>query len=73
MGVPDGLYAAISPDLGFLRGKPVKICYAASCVVVSVIDCLCSRMGGVDLYGDAFVKLAPLPTGKLKVIISWQP
>ena len=72
MGRTGGLYAAISPDLGFLRGKPVKVCYGASCVVVVIWDCNCGGVTrAVDLYADAFVRLAPLSAGRLRVTLSW--
>jgi len=71
-GRSGGLYAAISPDLASLRGKLVRACYRGSCVVVKIIDCLCSRLHGIDLFADAFVKLAPLSKGSLRgVTISW--
>jgi len=67
-----GLYAAISPDLGSLRGKHVTVCYRSSCVVVKIIDCNCQATKSIDLFADAFVKLAPLSAGRLRgVTISW--
>ena len=70
--VQDGLYAAISPDMASLRGRRVKVCWQGSCVTVKIIDCLCSRLHGIDLFADAFVKLAPLSKGSLRgVTISW--
>lgn len=72
MGFSGGLYAAVSPDLGWMRGKRGRACYRGSCVVVVAVDCLCSRKGGVDLFADAFEKLAPLSAGRLRgVTISW--
>lgn len=70
-GYPGGYYAAISQDLRFLRGREVLVTYGDRSVRVTVIDCLCSRAGGIDLYGDAFRQLAPLSTGKLRVTLSW--
>lgn len=68
----NGLYAAISPDLDFLRGKAISVCYGASCVTVEVIDCNCSAHRSIDLYADAFRMLAPLSAGRIKVTISWK-
>lgn len=70
-GFPGGLYAAISPDLLWLRGGPVKVCHGASCVVVTVIDCNCQAHQSIDLYADAFSRLAPLSRGRIPVTISW--
>jgi hypothetical protein len=68
-----GLYAAISPDLGWLRGKRVRVCYRASCVVVQIVDCNCRATRSVDLFADAFRRLAPLGSGRLRgVTISWR-
>jgi hypothetical protein len=67
-----GLYAAISPDLASLRGKRVRACYRGSCVVVKIIDCNCQATRSIDLFADAFRKLAPLSAGRLRgVTISW--
>jgi expansin (peptidoglycan-binding protein) len=71
VGRTDGLYAAISPDLGFLRGRAISVCSGASCVVVTVIDCNCQATKAVDLYADAFRQLAPLSAGRLRVTIRW--
>jgi len=72
-GFAGGLYAAISPDLLWLRGSPVQVCYEASCVNVTVIDCNCGPgvTKAIDLYADAFVRLAPLSRGRIPVTISW--
>lgn len=69
--VSDGLYAAISPDLGFLRGKRVSVRYGSSTVVVTIVDCDCQATRSIDLFADAFVKLAPLSVGRLRVTLSW--
>ena len=71
VGRTGGLYAAISPDLDFLRGRAISVCSGASCVVVTVIDCNCQATRAVDLYADAFRVLAPLSAGRLKVTIRW--
>lgn len=70
-GHPDGLYAAISPDLAFLTGKTVRVSYGASYVDVVIIDCNCRATRSIDLYADAFVRLAPLTLGRLHVTLSW--
>jgi hypothetical protein len=71
VGRTGGLYAAISPDLDFLRGRTISVCYGASCVVVEVRDCNCQATRAVDLYADAFEQLAPLSAGRLRVTIRW--
>jgi hypothetical protein len=71
VGRTGGLYAAISPDLDFLRGRVISVCSGASCVVVTVIDCNCQATRAVDLYADAFRVLAPLSAGRLRVTIRW--
>jgi hypothetical protein len=69
---PDGpgadLYAAVSPDLAYLG--TFTACYRGRCVTVRAIDCLCSR-SGIDLYADAFARLAPLGAGRIVVDLSW--
>jgi len=70
-GLPGGLYAAISPDLLWLRGRQVQVCYESTCVVVRVADCNCQANQSIDLYADAFVQLAPLSRGRIPVTISW--
>ena len=73
VGRTGGLYAAISPDLDFLRGRAISVCSGASCVIVTVRDCNCGPgvTKAVDLYADAFRVLAPLSAGRLKVTIRW--
>jgi len=71
VGRSGGLYAAISPDLGFLRGKHVHVRCGASTVVVTIVDCDCQAKRSIDLFADAFVRLAPLSSGKLHVTLSW--
>lgn len=65
---PGGFFAAASRDL-HLNGKMINVCYLGNCVKVKVIDCLCSRAGGLDLYSDAFKVLAPLSVGVIMVTI----
>lgn len=68
---PNAFYAAVSRDLGYLRGRVIHVTYMGRSVDVRAIDCLCSRSGGIDLYADAFRVLAPLSRGKIEVTISW--
>ena len=69
-GYPGGLYAAVSPDLGISRGQAVTVCYGAACVVVRAVDCLCSRLGGIDLFADAWSRLGvPLSRGVITVTL----
>jgi len=63
----DDLFAAISPDLAHLRGRSVEVCYRERCVVVVVIDCNCRATNAIDLYADAFARLAPLSRGRITV------
>lgn len=73
-----GLIAAAGPELrrwlgkGW-RGSVVQVC-AGSCVTVTVSDwCQCyrgeRRERVIDLSDDAFSRLAPLPTGLVRVTV----
>ena len=64
------LYAAISPDLWRLYGQRVRVCYRTRCVTVKIIDCNCQAHRAIDLYADAFRKLAPLSAGRIQVTLS---
>lgn len=67
---PGGMYAAIRRDLLYLRGKTIKVCDSNNCVYVTIIDCNCGpRANLIDLYSDAYRKLAPLSTGRINVRI----
>jgi hypothetical protein len=68
---PGGYYAAISPDLSFLRGKTITVSYEGRSVRVTVIDCDCQAHHAIDLYSDAFRVLAPLSRGVLSVTIRY--
>jgi hypothetical protein len=72
-----GLYAAAGPALrvGNWRGRKVQVCYN-SCVTVTLIDwCQCYKGTKneriIDLYSDAFKRLAPLSLGEIRVKVSW--
>lgn len=65
----DQLYAAISPDLSYMRGRLVQVCRAGSCIRVRVIDCNCQAVHAIDLYSDAFKHLAPLSAGRIWVTL----
>lgn len=69
-----GLYAAAGAELrvGDWRGRKVTVCAAGGCVRVTLVDwCACPGDRIIDLYGDAFRRLAPLGTGILRVSVRW--
>lgn len=68
-GHSGGLYAAVSPDLDWL-GSPLEVCTTTKCVTISVIDCNCQARHGIDLYSDAFIRLAPLSMGRISVTLT---
>ena len=72
-GYPGGLYAAAGPALrvGDWRGRVVVVSAGSARVQVRLIDwCACpSRV--LDLYSDAFRRLAPLSAGLVKVTVTW--
>ncbi len=71
---PGGLYAAAGSEIrvGDWRGRTVRVCGNGNCVSVKLIDwCACSGSRIIDLYGDAFKRLAPLDAGVLRVTVSW--
>lgn len=73
-GYPGGMYAAAGPELrvGAWRGRVVRVCSGGSCITVKLIDwCACGGSHVIDLYSDAFRRLAPLSAGALKVTVSW--
>lgn len=77
VGHPGGLYAAIRRDLlSRLRGHQVTVTTTTAgrsrSVVVTVIDCNCGPNANlIDLYSDAFRRLAPLSQGVVKVTVTW--
>lgn len=69
-----GLYAAAGAELrvGDWRGRKVSVCAGDDCVRVTLVDwCACPGDRVIDLYGDAFRRLAPLGTGILRVSVRW--
>jgi rare lipoprotein A (peptidoglycan hydrolase) len=73
-GYPGGLYAAAGPALrvGDWRGRTVSVCGSGNCVNVKLIDsCWCASGRVIDLYSDAFSRLAPTSAGTISVRVSW--
>jgi rare lipoprotein A (peptidoglycan hydrolase) len=73
-GYRGGLYAAAGPELriGNWRGRTVKVCGNGNCVVVKLIDwCACGGSRIIDLYNDAFRRLASPSRGGIGVTVSW--
>lgn len=69
-----GLYAAAGSELrhGRWRGRVVVVCAGRRCLNVKLIDyCACRGSRIIDLYADAFRRLAPLDRGVLKVTVKW--
>jgi hypothetical protein len=73
-GYRGGLYAAAGSELriGNWRGRTVKVCGNGNCVVVKLIDwCACGGSRIIDLYHDAFSRLASPSRGGIGVTVSW--
>jgi rare lipoprotein A (peptidoglycan hydrolase) len=73
-GYRGGLYAAAGSELriGNWRGRIVKVCGNGNCVVVKLIDwCACGGSRIIDLYHDAFSRLASPSSGGLGVTVTW--
>jgi hypothetical protein len=69
-----GMYAAAGAELrvGDWRGRRVSVCSGDTCVRVTLIDwCACAGDRVIDLYGDAYRRLAPLSKGVLRVSVRW--
>ncbi len=50
----------------------MRVCSGGECVRVTLIDwCACKGERVIDLYGDAFRRLAPLSRGVIKVKVDW--
>jgi hypothetical protein len=68
-----GLYAAAGPALrvGSWRNRSVVVSLGGRSVRVRLVDwCACPRRV-IDLYADAFRRLAPLSSGVIRVRVSW--
>jgi hypothetical protein len=73
-GHQGGLYAAAGSEIriGNWRGRTVKVCGNGNCVYVKLIDwCACGGARIIDLYHDAFSRLASPSSGTLRVTVSW--
>lgn len=73
-GHPGGLYAAAGSELriGSWRGRTVRVCGNGKCVNVTLIDtCACGGSRVIDLYHDAFRRLASPAVGTLAVTVTW--
>ena len=69
-----GMYAAAGPALrvGDWRGRHVRVCTGSNCVIVQLIDwCACGSGPAIDLYSDAFRRLAPLSEGTISITVTW--
>ena len=54
------------------RGRTVTVCGSGNCVTVKLIDwCACGSGRVIDLYSDAFSRLAPTSAGTVSVRVSW--
>jgi rare lipoprotein A (peptidoglycan hydrolase) len=68
------MYAAAGSELriGKWRGRRVQVCASSRCLRVTLIDwCACKGNRIIDLYADAFSKLAPLSRGSIRVTVRW--
>lgn len=71
---PAGMYAAAGAALrvGDWRGRTVQVCSDGRCIMVTLIDwCACGGGRIIDLYSDAYRRLAPLSTGTQAVRVGW--
>lgn len=70
-----GMYAAAGSELriGNWRGRYVNVTYQGRTIRVQLVDwCACGGDRAIDLFADAFAKLAPLNAGVLRgVSINW--
>lgn len=69
-----GLYAAAGSELrvGDWRGRTVLACSGGRCVSVKLIDwCECPGSRVIDLYSDAYRRLAPLSSGTVRIAVYW--
>ena len=73
-GYPGGLYAAAGPALrrGDWRGRTVVVSVPGRSVTVTLIDaCQCHGTRVLDLYRDAFIRLADPSAGLVKVTVTY--
>jgi hypothetical protein len=73
-GHQGGMYAAAGSEIriGNWRGRTVKVCGNGNCIYVKLIDwCACGGARIIDLYHDAFSRLASPSSGTLRVTVSW--
>ena len=73
-GYSGGLYAAAGAALrvGDWRGRTVSVCGAGNCVNVTLVDwCACGGSRVIDLFSDAYRRVAPLSSGTVSVRVSW--
>ena len=73
-GYPGGMYAAAGPELrvGAWRGRIVRVCGGGRCIAVKLsTGAPAAASHVIDLYSDAFRRLAPLNAAPLKVTVSW--
>jgi rare lipoprotein A (peptidoglycan hydrolase) len=73
-GYPSGLYAAAGPALrvGNWRGRVVLVSANGRVVMVKLVDCNCGQHANlIDLYRDAFSRLADPSRGLIRVTVSW--
>lgn len=69
-----GMYAAAGGEIriGAWRGRSVQVCSGGRCITVRLIDwCACGGARIIDLYSDAFRRLAPLSAGGIHVTVKW--
>jgi len=73
-GYSGGLYAAAGAALrvGNWRGRTVSVCGAGNCVNVTLVDwCACGGSRVIDLFADAYRRVAPLSSGTVAVRVTW--
>jgi hypothetical protein len=73
-GHQGGMYAAAGSEIriGNWRGRTVKVCGNGNCIYVKLIDwCACAGSRIIDLYHDAFSRLASPSRGGIGVTVSW--
>lgn len=70
-----GMYAAAGPSIrvGHWRGRTVRVTYHGTSIRVTLVDwCACGGGRAIDLFSDAFKRLAPLSAGELHgVTVAW--